>query len=375
MGAAQENNVTDIERVNTKVNRLKYMLLHTLGCPETFEHRRKELALLNGNDDYIHDEAVMESFQYEVENPKGSLRQYLENACGVAVVGNALFAHGAVDRDTMKFVPAHDSKFENPSLCPEPGAVVDDLYEWVDAMNEFLKIGLEDYRARPYWDDQRTTRGGEALMALQNRPAMWGRSIISNCYGDGGCIHTIDAAEKRTEALRRDSDPLKFEGLSSDPFDPVPAAWLRQHGIQRVVVGHKPTGDCPAVLSAEYTGVEIVSADTSYSGRNGEGRFGRYRGEAIPIVEIAGESATDNQLETSGVLGCGTEHCSVFPRLCIDDEVKDDPVGDAYLGRRLPDGWWVKATVPPEYHLCRGTGRVVSYETRSISEVKDILGN
>ena len=32
-----------------------------------------------------------------------------------------------------------------------------------------------------------------------------------------------------------------------------------------MVVGHKPSGDCAAVLSASHTGVEVVSADTSYA--------------------------------------------------------------------------------------------------------------
>ena len=43
------------------------------------------------------------------------------------------------------------------------------------------------------------------------------------------------------------------------------AAWLRAGGVRRVMVGHRPSGDSPAVLSAQYTGVEVVSADISYS--------------------------------------------------------------------------------------------------------------
>ena len=196
--------------------------------------------------------------------------------------------------------------------------------------------------------------------------------MLSNCYGDGGCIHTPEASSVRADALARGNDALKFEGLSSDPTDPAPAQWMLQHGIQRVIVGHKPTGDCPAVLSALYTGVEIVSADTSYSGRNGEGAFGRFRGDAIPIVEIAGPSAMNNHLEISGLLGCGTEYFCVFPRLSLVTEI-DESVGDPILGRRLPDGWWVKAGTSSHYHLCRGVGRVVHYEKRLKVEVERFL--
>ena len=40
---AKESKADNISIVNTRVNRLKYMLKHTLGCPKTFEFRREEL--------------------------------------------------------------------------------------------------------------------------------------------------------------------------------------------------------------------------------------------------------------------------------------------------------------------------------------------
>ena len=38
---AKELNIKNVNELNTKVNRLKYMLKHTLGCPSTFEFRRE----------------------------------------------------------------------------------------------------------------------------------------------------------------------------------------------------------------------------------------------------------------------------------------------------------------------------------------------
>ena len=35
------------------------------------------------------------------------------------------------------------------------------------------------------------------------------------------------------------------------------AAWLRRGGVRRVVVGHKPSGDSPAVLRAVGDGLEV----------------------------------------------------------------------------------------------------------------------
>ena len=108
------NNITnmDLQTLNTRTNRLQYMLTHTLGCPNTFEFRREELAILrnNNNDEdatnqcSIDDETVVDSFLEEIQ-PGGSLYDYLSLADVAIVIGTTLFCHGAVDRHTMGFVP------------------------------------------------------------------------------------------------------------------------------------------------------------------------------------------------------------------------------------------------------------------------------
>jgi hypothetical protein len=351
-----------IEDLNTRVNRLHYLLKHTLGCPKTFAFRREELSLLSGLPiSEILDEEVVDSFLHEVEHPEGSLRQYMEVADVAVCIGNTLFCHGAVDQATMKFIPSVETKFENPPSKSPPADEIDNVQEWADALNQYLRQGLDDFHSRRNWDKDRTTRGGEALLALQNRPAMWGRSIISNCYGDGGCITTEEAARIRNEPQRKDmerTNPLAFEAVSSDPMDQSVADWLLKDGIQRVVVGHKPTGDCPAVLSALYTGVEIVSADTSFSDTSA----GDQRGKALALVEIVGASDTDNQLALSGFLRDGSQYSTAFVRL--HPEGVDSSAGDPYLGKQVgEEGWWIKATVDSRYYLTRGKGRKVEYDS------------
>ena len=58
----------------------------------------------------------------------------------------------------------------------------------------------QDYLARPDWDSDRQTRGSESLLA-QNRAAMWGRTPVVACYGDGGNICSAAALQKRAHAL------------------------------------------------------------------------------------------------------------------------------------------------------------------------------
>lgn len=411
--SATEDGDYTLDDLNTKAERLRWMLKHTLGCPDTFEFRREEIAYLEktygrypptsdthesspvpavlsrANDidvdaTKVTDEDVVNSFEYEINHPEGSLRQYLHHASIAAIVGNTIFVHGAIDRLTMRFVPSKHSMFHLPTSPPpsfsEPsidiadGLMIDDAHEWVRSLNEYLRDGLKDFESRPHWNEERTSRGGEALLAIQNRPSMWGRSVVCNSYADGGVVATDDAEKQRKEALRvaeEELNPLAFEGIASNVFDQVPADWLLAHGIKRIVVGHKPTGDCPAVLSSAYTGVEVCSVDTSFARRRDistSNRFGVNRGDAIALVEIAGSGYNSNRLEISGTLADGTEYLSTYPHIDIDGK-EQTITDDSMLGKKTVDGWWVKAVVSDNYHLCRGKGRTVEYDTRSEKDV------
>ena len=408
-----------VEERNTKVNKLKWMLDHTLGCPTTFEFRRQEIRILkqiygqypidyeSDIDVYatviddleidssiiVTDEQVVESFEHEINCEMGSLWQYLKHSNIAAIVGNTIFVHGAIDALTMKYVPLLDSKFELPTEVPmsistlsqssnestiNDGTMIENVNEWVESLNSYLQQGLKDFRSRPNWNPERSSRGGDALLAIQNRPSMWGRSIVCNSYGDGCVIATVNSEGEQVNALKASieySNPLLFEGTASNALDPEPAKWLLDHQIRRIVVGHKPTGDCPSVLSASYTGVEVVSADTSYSNRKELGNaicaYGECRGAAISLIEIVG-SKDSNWLEISGSLACGRLYSNRLPMIYRDNIINEaSDTGDINLGKRLPDGWWVKAKISPEqYHLCRGSGRSVEYELRLSEDVR-----
>ena len=110
---------------------------------------------------------------------------------------------------------------------------------------------------------------------------MWGRSIVSNCYADGGNITTPQAEAQREAAwARAETDgPLAYEGVSSNPRDVAVAQWLRAGGIRRVITGHKPAGDSPAICSSGYTGVEVITAHFPPEKHvpRPEGASGRYK--------------------------------------------------------------------------------------------------
>ncbi|KAL1510713.1 hypothetical protein AB1Y20_007005 [Prymnesium parvum] len=350
---------TTVASLNTKPERLKYLYKHTLGCPNTFELRREELAILRGTQkEQVTDDEVVAACVADVM-PGGALRQYMENAHVACLIGNTLFVHGAVDRKSMRMVPADKCRFERPKNQDFVSELCETPQQWIDALNAFLRRGLEDHLQRPEWDEARQTRGGESLMAIQNRTAMWGMSVISNCYSDGGNITSGIANQIRTEAeAKADAGkPIALEGVCSDPRDEVWAEWLTTHGVRRVIVGHKPSGDSPAVLSSRYHGVEIISGDTSYSDPGAKDS----RGVAVAGIMLRGESLDEMQTVIFGTLHDGAEHEATLPFLGGERDGMD---GDPYVGVELPGGWWVKAKLkaPPERYLCcKGQGRNVEY--------------
>jgi len=266
---------------------------------------------------------------------------------------------------------------------------VSGVAEWVAGLNEYLRAGLQDHLARPGWDDAtRRSRGGESLVALQNRCAMWGRSVVSNCYGDGGNVSSAKALQKRAEALAAIGSSsagteggrasLRYEGVCSDPRDPAVAAWLRRSGVCRVVVGHKPCGDSPAVCSSRYTGVEIVCGDTSFSDTNAPDM----RGVAVASVVLVGPPAGGNFTCVHGVLRDGRCYAGRFATLGGELNVDDADAGDPCLGTVSADGWWTKVPLAPRegrqqsravYVQSRGQGRSVEYRDAPLETVQQAL--
>ncbi len=56
-------------------------------------------------------------------------------------------------------------------------------------------------------------------------------------------------------------------------------AYLRRSGIRRVLVGHKPFGTLPAVVRTD--GVEVITADTSFSDVTAPDMRGRAASEVL----------------------------------------------------------------------------------------------
>ena len=124
-------------------------------------------------------------------------------------------------------------------------------------------------------------------------------------------------------------------------------------------MGHKPSGDSPAVCSSVFTGVEVVSADTSFSDASAKDN----RGSAVASVVIEG-TPHENHTRLHGVLrdGRGYDGC-----LGTVGGALEPTGGDTVLGTQDTDGWWYKAFIPQDsgrgvYLVSRGEGRHVQYK-------------
>ncbi len=223
----------------TRGELLRWIFARTMGAKDAFEHRRAELG---GADD----DAVVDSF-IEDATPHGLVPSYLEAAQLAYRAGETLFVHGAVTAENLGVVPGIAER-------------APDVDAWVARLNAFLAEHVAGFIAG---------RAPDELMAYQRPLAGTKLNQTSIVYG-------------------RPTD---------DRGDPVlPPAHvidaLRASDIRRLVVGHTPSGDCPALL-CDRAGFQLVLADNSY-GRIEPGSRVTIDGAR---VQVAGRTSLDGGAE------------------------------------------------------------------------------
>lgn len=196
-----------------RAERLRWTLARTMGAPNAFAFRAQALAADGAPHD---DAAVVDSYLADLA-PGGELREYLLGARLAYRAGATLFVHGGVTAENLGVVPGR-----------EPVGGVD---AWIAALGDFYGDELARFCA-----------GDEpaALIAYQG-------PLPGTRANDASVIYA------------RPTDDV------GNPRLPLPdvIARLAADGIARVVVGHTPSGDCPAVVRDER-GFELVLADNSY---------------------------------------------------------------------------------------------------------------
>ena len=196
---------------SSRAELLRWTLANTMGAGKAFDFRAAELREAGLSCD---DDAVVESCLSDLA-PGGELRAYLNASRLGFRAGSTLFLHGGLT--TENFLQA-------PNAEPAP-----DVDGWL--------LNLEHF----YRDELATFEAGKRPDAL----------IQYQAQGP-------DKLNQRSVVYARPTDERGNPSLP--PREVIER--LLGNGVRRVVVGHTPTGDCPAILrDGEF---ELVLADNSY---------------------------------------------------------------------------------------------------------------
>lgn len=190
---------------------LKWTLANTMGAAKAFEYRATELRETGAPFD---DDAVVKSYLDDL-SPGGELHEFLkENRLGYRS-GATLFLHGGLT--AQNFLQLPDAPHAR------------DVDSWLEALNRFYRneLAIFETGTRP-----------DALIQYQSQGP--------------------DKLNQQSVVYARPTDDC------GNPFLPPREIIERLlgEGIRRIVVGHTPSGDCPAILrDGEF---ELLLADNSY---------------------------------------------------------------------------------------------------------------
>lgn len=191
----------------SRVELLKWTFANTMGAAKAFEHRATELQTSD-------DDAVLESVLADVA-PGGPVRAYLNASCLGFRAGATLFVHGGLTEENFLLTPGAEK--------------AESLDAWLAQLNGFL--------------------GGELQRVEQGlRP-------------DALIAYQAQGPNKLNQASVVYARPGDALGNPHLPPRAIVEHLLRE-GVRRVVIGHTPSGDCPAVLRSGS--FELVLADNSY---------------------------------------------------------------------------------------------------------------
>ncbi|POM68904.1 Hypothetical protein PHPALM_14871 [Phytophthora palmivora] len=327
-----------LEAANTKVNRLKWMLEHTMGAQGDFERRRAELKLRReGEDKEVTDEDVVKSYLDSVKEG-GVLREYLLHGSLAFVTHQTLFVHGGIINGDK------DASLSALGRVPdEPSTRFDSVAEWVGKLNTWYRSQVQEWIEHPTWNEDHSSRGGNELLKYV-LPDYTGSVVMGR--------HLVPS------------------GMPTPVPDEI-ASLLSESGIRRVIIGHTPHGNCPTVVkqtqqrtcATDASGTvpfeDVIMCDTSYS----DARASDNRGSAASevVVERSG------RVLVNGVLEDGRR-------------IQYDPDEDPWVGRWLQDDTMVKAHLTDD-EACEEASYLVfrvekgfsyTYHYRTVTQLREI---
>lgn len=322
-----KNFIENCSAIDRKIIYCRYIQTCEMGCPNSFEARRVEIAKQRDKKvEDISDEDVLNSFCSAALDSQSLQRQYFEGknpAQLLHIAGNHLYVHGALNKDCIGFIPGK-------------GKTNLDLPGWVQELNAW------------FYDSYHKT-----LQSVPDYSKM--DSLLSE-------IEEADIGKPTFPMSNSMIVNKEFKHLDKEVID-----YLTQAGINIVHSGHTPPGNCPIPYIIKHPGnVVTVCHDTSRSGYevNMETRNNGYSKRDNSCVLVYTSSDKPNKLFVYGELDNG--------RL-IDYSVSiDEP--NSPLGL-LRQGWL--GTMVVEYTLIvrKLNGFKMMYHCIPKNKIEDFINN
>ncbi len=292
---------------DSKAARLRWMLERTMGSPDAFELRRAEVARESGTGTAaVTDEEVVESYLADAR-PGGLFHRYLKASCLMFRLGRTLFVHAGMPQASLGHTPGdHERKTH-----------IDD---WLERLNQWYLDQLTEWESQYLNWDGMSPRPGEALMMYAEKWGQTGMNPFSVLYG-----RSVDDEGKVDLPPR------------------VVVDWLKASGIQRLVVGHTPSGQIPVLQRLADGSFEMLVLDTSYGDPH-----------RSPLVTLSGSDALVTEI-------IGEVQLSGRGAVPLEFQIRLGESGP--LGTRLADGGILVAPHPGGWISYRlGPGYRVRYE-------------
>ncbi len=259
----------------TRAEILRWTLAKTMGAADAFEHRRTELGHRSADED------VVDSMLADVSaRPTGLLLAYLLCSQLAWRSEETLFVHGGVTEANLGVVPGDDRSY--------------DVDEWIWRLNRFYRQQVDAYANDPMGVAH------HALIAYQ-------APLPGTRANDESVIY---------------ARPVDARGNALPP-SPALRARLRDQGIRRIVVGHTPAGDTPAICRVD--GFESIIADSSYGNleRGSQVLLDRSRTSIRAWVRPVGEQpqrlTADLHLDEPSIIGRRVRETGQLVKGRLDD--------------------------------------------------------
>lgn len=210
-------------RSDDRVHRLQWILERTMGAPVAFEKRRQDLA---GRSDPADDDAVVRSFLDDLA-PGARFHRLLRQSCLLHREGNTLFCHAGMTEEGLGTIPG------------EPRAR--DLEDWILRLDRWYQAQLDS------WEE-----GAHGWTGRGPRP---GEELIRYCEPLPGT-----SSNPHSVVYCRNIDGNSKIALPA----PAVCRFLLDAGIERLAIGHTPSGQAPVILRREDDRFEVLLSDNSH---------------------------------------------------------------------------------------------------------------